>query len=391
MAEISPAVKALAPKTIEMRRDLHKNPELGFRETRTAAMVARRLAELGYTVRAGLGKTGVTGLLKCGKPGKTVLLRADIDALPIDEKADVLWKSQSPGVMHACGHDAHTAMALSAAAVLADLAPRLAGNIFFVFQPAEELLIGAEAMLKDGALDGIQADAMFAVHLMNRFPAGSIAIKSGAVMTSADKLALLVTGRGGHGASPHHAVDPIVAAAHIITALQTVVSREAPPLQPAVLSLTTLKAGTAFNIIPDTVEMGGTFRCFDATLRETLLTSLRRTAEGIATALRCTAEVTNTFLTPAVLNDATVSTLARTVATGIVGEAQVIDPEPLTGSDDVAYFWEKAPSCYAFIGSANPEWTQAPAGHNAKFDIDESSLEIGTEFLVRSAKALLEP
>jgi len=391
VAEISPAVKALAPKTIEMRRDLHKNPELGFRETRTAAMVARRLAELGYTVRAGLGKTGVTGLLKCGKPGKTVLLRADIDALPIDEKADVLWKSQSPGVMHACGHDAHTAMALSAAAVLADLAPRLAGNIFFVFQPAEELLIGAEAMLKDGALDGIQADAMFAVHLMNRFPAGSIAIKSGAVMTSADKLALLVTGRGGHGASPHHAVDPIVAAAHIITALQTVVSREAPPLQPAVLSLTTLKAGTAFNIIPDTVEMGGTFRCFDATLRETLLTSLRRTAEGIATALRCTAEVTNTFLTPAVLNDATVSTLARTVATGIVGEAQVIDPEPLTGSDDVAYFWEKAPSCYAFIGSANPEWTQAPAGHNAKFDIDESSLEIGTEFLVRSAKALLEP
>ncbi len=390
MAEISSPVNALSAKTIEMRRDFHRNPELGFQETRTAAIVAQRLTELGYTVRTGLGKTGVTGLLKCGKRGKTVLLRADIDALPIDEQADVPWKSQSPGVMHACGHDAHTAMALAAAAVLADLAPRFAGNIFFVFQPAEELLIGAEAMLRDGALDGVQADAMFAVHLMNRFPAGTIAIKSGAVMTSADKLTLRVTGRGGHGASPHHAVDPVVTAAQIITALQTIVSRETPPLQPAVLSLTTLKAGTAFNIIPDIVEMGGTFRCFDAALRETLLTSTRRTAEGVAAALRCTAEVTSTFLTPAVLNDPGMCAVARTVAAGIVGEAQVIDPEPLTGSDDVAYFWQKAPGCYAFIGSANPEWAQAPAGHNAKFDIDESSLEIGTEFLVRSAQALLE-
>jgi len=389
MIRISPEVKTMAASTIETRRDFHRNPELGFQESRTAGIVAKRLAELGYAVRTGLGKTGVTGLLKCGKPGKTVLLRADIDALPINEQAEVPWKSQSAGVMHACGHDAHTAMGLSAAAALAKMAPRLAGNIFFVFQPAEELLIGAEAMLRDGALEGVQADAMFAVHLMNRFPAGTIAVKSGAVMTSADKLELAVIGCGGHGANPHHAVDPVVAAGHIITALQTIVSRETPPLQTAVLSLTTLKAGTAFNIIPDTVEMTGTFRCFDAQLRETLLTSLRRTAEGVAASLRCTAQVKNTFLTPAVLNDPTVSGLARTVASEIVGEGQVIDPEPLTGSDDVAYFWQKAPGCYAFIGSANPEWPHAPAGHNAKFDIDESSLEVGTEFLVQSARKIL--
>jgi amidohydrolase len=389
MARISPEVKQIAADIIEMRRDLHRHPELGFQEVRTAGIVAKRLSDLGYTVRTGLGKTGVTGSLQCGTPGKTVLLRADIDALPILEQTEVSWKSQSPGVMHACGHDGHTAMGLGAAAVLAKMAPSLAGNIVFVFQPAEELLIGAEAMLKDGALEGVHADAMFAIHVMNRFPAGTIAVKTGPTMTSADKLELVVTGRGGHGANPHQAIDPVVAAGYIITALQTIVSRETPALQTAVLSLTTLKAGTAFNIIPDTVEMTGTFRCFDAALRETLLAGVRRTAEGTAASLRCTARVTNTFLTPAVLNDPTLSTLARTVAAEVVGEAQVIDPDPLTGSDDVAYFWQEAPGCYAFIGSANPQWPHAPAGHNAKFDIDESALEIGTEFLVRSAQRIL--
>jgi len=281
-------------------------------------------------------------------------------------------------------------MGLMAAAILAKEAPTLSGNLFFVFQPAEELLIGANAMLKDGALEGIQADAGFAVHLMNRYPVGTVAICDGATMTSADKLMFSVTGRGGHGANPHLAIDPVVAAAQVITALQTLVSRETPPLQAAVLSITTLKAGTAFNIIPDTVEMGGTFRCFDADLRQKLMASLRRTAEGMAASLRCTAQVKNEFLTPAVINDLAMTRIGREVSAEIVGADKVIQPEPLTGSDDVAYFWQKVPGCYAFVGSARPEWSPAPAHHNARFDLDESALEIGVDFLVRCARKALK-
>jgi len=276
-----------------------------------------------------------------------------------------------------------------AAEILSKELPSLGGNVLFVFQPAEELLIGAESMLKDGALEGIQADAGFAVHIMNRWPLGTVAVCAGPAMTSADKLTLTVTGRGGHGANPHLAIDPVVASAQIITALQTLVSRETPPLKAAVLSLTTLKAGVAFNIIPDTVEMIGTFRCFDSDLREKLLMSLSRTTEGIAASLRCTGRVTTEFLTPAVLNDSAMTAIVRDVATQIVGADRVIQPDPLTGSDDVAYFWQKVPGCYAFVGSARPEWSPAPAHHNAKFDIDESAMEVGAELLVRAARRVL--
>jgi amidohydrolase len=293
--------------------------------------------------------------------------------------------------MHACGHDAHTAMALTAAQILAKEAPTLHGNLFFVFQPAEELLIGASAMLQDGALEGVTPDVGFAVHVMNRIPAGSMAVRSGPVMTSADKLNITVTGRGGHGANPHSAIDPVVAAAQVVTALQTLVSRETHPLKAAVLSITMLKAGTAFNIIPDTVEMTGTLRCFDADLRKSLLASLRRTAEGIASALRCTASVATEFLTPAVINDPAATALAREVAGSILGADKVVEWESLTGSDDIAYLWERAPGCYAFVGSGKPDGSPSPAGHNAKFDIEESCLEIGAEFLVRAARAALRP
>jgi amidohydrolase len=389
MANISEEVKAVSAAITDLRRDFHRHPELGFQETRTAGIVAERLRALGYTVRTGLGKTGVTGFLRGGKPGRTVLLRADIDALPILEQTGAPYASQHAGVMHACGHDAHTAMALTAAQILATEAPTLHGNLFFVFQPAEELLIGASAMLQDGALEGVTPDVGFAIHVMNRIPTGSIAVRSGPVMTSADKLSITVTGRGGHGANPHSAIDPVVAAAQVITALQTLVSRETHPLKAAVLSITMLKAGTAFNIIPDTVEMTGTLRCFDADLRKSLLASLQRTAEGIASALRCTASVATEFLTPAVINDPAATALAREVAGSIVGADKVVEWESLTGSDDIAYLWERAPGCYAFVGSGKPDGSPSPAGHNAKFDIEESCLSIGADFLVRAARAAL--
>jgi amidohydrolase len=312
-----------------------------------------------------------------------------MDALPIQEEAEVPWRSVHPGVMHACGHDGHTAMLLTAAEVLARDRASLEGNIFFVFQPAEELLTGASAMLKDGVLDGVQPDVGFALHVFNRLPVGKIAVRSGPVMTSADKLELIVTGRGGHGANPHQAVDPVVAAAHVITALQTLVSRETPPLKTAVLSLTTLQAGTAFNIIPDTVQMSGTFRCYDADLREQLLGSLRRTAEGVAGALRCSAQVTAEFLTPAVTNDPGAAGLARSTAAAVVGGDHVVEWDQLTGSDDLAYFWQRIPGCYAFVGSGKTDGSPVVANHNARFNIDEAALPIGAEFLVQAARRAL--
>lgn len=391
MPNISHEVQAVSKELVTLRRDLHAHPEIGFQEVRTAGIVADRLRALGYTVRTGLGKTGVTGFLRGGKPGKTVLLRADIDALPILEQTGAPYASQHPGAMHACGHDAHTAMALAAAEILAKEVSALSGNLFLVFQPAEELLVGAKAMLRDGALDGVAPDFGFAVHVMNRLPAGTIAVRSGPVMTSADKLSITVTGRGGHGANPHSAIDPVVAAAQVITALQTLVSRETHPLESAVLSITMLKAGTAFNIIPDAVEMTGTLRCFDADLRKSLLESLKRTAEGIASALRCTASVTDDFLTPAVINHPAPTALAQEAAVEIAGSDRVVQWEPLTGSDDLAYLWERVPGCYAFIGSGRTDGAPSPAGHNAKFDIDESAMEVGAEFLVRAARAVLRP
>jgi amidohydrolase len=391
MANISAAVEGLVPNLIALRRDLHKHPELGFQEVRTAGIVADRLARLGYTVKTGIGKTGVTGFLAGGKPGKTILLRADMDALPIQEETDVPWRSEHPGVMHACGHDTHVAMALTAAEVLAKAAPSLAGNLYFVFQPAEEGASGAGAMLKDGVLDAVKPDGAIAIHTLTFWPAGTLAICDGAAMASADKLEITVTGQGGHGASPERAVDPVVAAAHIITALQTLVSREAPPLEAAILSITTLRAGTAFNIIPDTVEMTGTFRCFNPALREKQMASLERTVNGIAAALRCTAQVRDEFITPAVLNHPAVTAIARSVASGIVGADKVLSPQPLTGSEDAAYFWNRVPGCYAFLGAAPADGSPGVSIHNAKFDIDESALPIGVEFLVQTARTLLQP
>ena len=389
MIKISAEVKALVPNLIALRRDLHQHPELGFQEIRTAGIVAERLGALGYTVRTGVGKTGVTGFLAGGKPGKTILVRADMDALPIQEETDVPWRSENPGVMHACGHDTHVAMALAAAEVLAKAAPSLSGNLYFVFQPAEEGASGAEAMLRDGVLEAVKPDAAIAIHTLTFWPAGTLVICDGAAMASADKLEITVTGTGGHGASPELAVDPVVAAAQIITALQTLVSRETPPLEAAILSITMLRAGTAFNIIPDTVEMTGTFRCFDPKVRERLMASLARTAEGIAAALRCTARVTDEFLTPAVLNDPAVTAIAREAAAGIVGADKVLAPPPLTGSEDASVFWEKVPGCYAFLGAAPADGSPGVSIHNARFDLDESALPIGVEFLVRAARRLL--
>jgi amidohydrolase len=382
VATISPPVSAVRERLSALRRDLHQHPELGFQEVRTASLIAARLAELGYTVRTGLGKTGVTGRLAGGRPGPTILIRSEIDALPLQEAVAVPWRSRTPGVMHACGHDANTAIVLTAAEVWARERASLPGTMVLAFQPAEELLEGAAAMLADGALDGVDATAAFAVHLNNEAPVGTVTLRSGPVTASADRLAIVVTGQGGHGAFPHLARDPIVATAHLITALQTLVSRETPPAHSAVVSITTLKAGTAFNIIPDTVEMTGTLRCSHGELRERLLASLHRMAEGTAAALGCQARIDHRLLTPAVVNDPALTRLAWDVAAGIVGDPQVVELERQTGADDVAFFWERVPGCYMLVGSAKTDGTPVGQHHNASFDIDEGALAIGLELLL---------
>jgi amidohydrolase len=278
-----------------------------------------------------------------------------------------------------------------AAEILARERSGLSGNVFVVFQPAEELLRGAAAMLKDGALDGVSPDVAFAIHMNNEQPVGTINLRSGPVMASADRLELTVMGQGGHGAFPHLARDPVVAAAQVITALQTLVSREVPALRSAVVSITTLQAGTAFNIIPDRVEMTGTLRCYEREVREALLAGLRRTAESVATGLNCTARVRNELLTPAVLNDPALTRLAREVAAGVVGEARVIEMERLMGADDVAYFWEKVPGCYMFVGSAKTDGSPVGPHHSPTFEIDEGALEIGLELLTRTVRRALGP
>jgi amidohydrolase len=390
MPTISPEVERLIPEMRRVRRDLHANPELGFQERRTADIVARRLTELGYQMRTGLGRTGVAASLRGTGAGKTVMVRADMDALPIEEQTDVPWRSRWPGAMHACGHDAHTSIVLALADVLAAEMRRHSGSLLLLFQPAEELLQGAPAMLADGALGDRVPDAAFSVHMHNEQSAGKVAIRSGPVLASADRIRITVRGRGGHGAFPHLAADPVVAAAHLVTAVQTLVSRETPPLESAVLSITMLKAGTAFNVIPDTVEMEGTLRCFEAALRENLLESLDRTVSAVASALRCTGEVRTEWLTPAVVNDPETTRTARAAAAAVVGEDNVVEMPRIMGSDDLAYFWQRVPGCYVFIGSAKTDGSEMAPHHNARFDIDERAMEIGAEVLLGAVRRALD-
>src|SRR5581483_3615927 len=390
MPTLSPFVTAVRERLVALRRDLHQHPELGFREERTAGLIAARLTELGYAVRTGVGRTGVVGRLAGGRPGPAILVRAEIDALPIEEAVPVPWRSRTPGVMHACGHDANTAIVLTAAERWARERASLAGTLLLAFQPAEELLEGAAAMLADGALDGVAPAAAFAVHLNNEAPVGTVTLRSGPLTASADRLALTVTGQGGHGAFPHLARDPVVAAAHLITALQTLVSRETPPAQGAVVSVTTLAAGTAFNIIPDAVEMTGTLRCSHPELRERLLASLHRMVDGIPAAFGCRGTVAHRLLTPAVVNDPALTRLAWAVAASIVGDAHVVELERQTGADDVAYFWERVPGCYMLVGSARAGGPPGGQHHNASFDIDEAALPIALELLLGAVARALD-
>jgi len=382
-------MKTLAPvdreSLIATRRDLHQHPELGFEETRTATLIADRLRSLDYQVTPGIGKTGVVALKKNG--GRCVLVRADMDALPVEEANAVPYRSKHPGKMHACGHDGHVAIGLEVARRLAAL--ELSGSVKFAFQPAEEVSNGAQAMIGDGVLEMPKVHAAFGIHLWNDLPVGTIGIMPGPVMASVDQFEIEILGRGGHAAAPHQTIDPVLIAAHVITGLQSLVSRRRDPLDNVVVSVTEVHAGRAFNVIPARADLRGTVRTFGGRFWEDAPGLVEETAQGIASAFGAQANVSYRRLSGPLINDEKLSALMGDVAAGLVGAGNVRRGVRTMGGEDMAFFLERVPGCFAFVGSA-PRGGAASPHHSPTFDIDEESLVLGTELLTRTAIAYLD-
>ncbi len=388
----TPAASLLpvAEQVVLDRRHLHAHPELGFKEVETAEFVARRLRALGLEVQTGVARTGVVALIRGEKPGKTVLLRADLDALPIQEENDVPYASRNQGVMHACGHDAHTAILLNAARVLVEHRDRLAGTVKLVFQPCEEQAPGgAVAMIAEGVLENPKVDAAFALHVSQDGPVGTVSTSDGPVMAAADTFTLRLTGVGGHGAYPHQCIDPVVAAAQITLALQTIVSREVDPMQSAVITVGAIHAGNAPNIIPQTCTMTGTVRSFDEGVRRHLARRIEEVASGIAHALRLECVCHYSFGNPAVVNDPAMTALVFEAARGVVPVDRVLVEVPSMGAEDFSSFLERVPGSFFFLGTRNPDRNLVYGHHHPRFDMDESALPAGVDMMVAVAERFL--
>lgn len=395
MSDILQQARELFPYTQTLRRDFHRHPELGFREFRTSGIVAKELEALGIEVTKGVGKTGVVGLLEGEKPGPTLLLRFDMDALPIVEQTGADYASQTEGVMHACGHDGHTAIGLTVAKMLHARRDELAGTIKFCFQPSEEgtngeEVGGAEMMLRDGVLYAPAVDKTLSLHLWNEKPLGWLGVAGGPVMAGAEIFSIRITGKGGHGAIPQQTVDPVVAAAQVINALQTIVSRNVAPLETAVVSVTTVNAGTAFNVIPQTAELTGTIRTFDPTVRQKVLDRFEQIARGVGEALGCRVEVNIQRMTPALVNDEAIAATVQDTARRVLAEAHLDTSGYLTmGAEDMAFMQERAPGCYFFVGSNNKERRLDYGHHHPRFDFDEEALVRGSALMAAAALDVL--
>ncbi len=392
IADIHAAVAAHQGEMIATRRDLHQHPELAFEETRTAAIIADRLRALDLEVRTGIGRTGVVGVLRGGQAGagaRTIMIRADIDALPVQEANTADYHSQEPGKMHACGHDGHVAIALAVAAVLAERRGEIPGNVVFAFQPAEERASGAEEMIRDGAMADPQVEAVIGLHIWNQLPVGTVGVRPGPIFASADEIILTVRGRGGHGAMPELNIDPVVAAAQIVTALQTLVSREISPFHPAVVTIGAIHGGTAFNVIADEVVLQGTVRTHDAADRAHLMRRIPELAAQVAGGLRASCATRSDIGIPPCVSDATMADLVRRAAEATVGADHVTADCIQTVGDDMAFFLNAVPGCYFLVGAGNPARGITAPHHSAHFDIDEGCLPIGAEVLARAALAYL--
>ena len=394
--------QSLFEYTQALRRDLHMHPELGFHEVRTAGIVAKELNALDMEVTTGVAKTGVVGLLGGGKlarppsradalagrtagsaglaEGPVVLVRFDMDALPVTEQTGAAYASTNPGKMHACGHDGHTAIGLTVAKMLHAHRTQLAGTVKFVFQPAEEGTCGEEIggnemMIRAGVLENPAPDLALSLHLWNEKPLGWVHMAAGPVMAGAEEFKITVTGKGGHAAIPHQTVDPVLAASQIVTALQSITSRNVAPLQAAVVSVTMIHGGETFNVIPPEVKMEGTIRTFELSVRESVLRRFAEIVYGVAEAMGCAAEIKVKRVTPAMINDERIAQRVQASVRSTLPEAVLDTSGHLTmGAEDMAFMLEKVPGCYFFVGSANAEQGLNYGHHHPKFDFDEAAL-----------------
>jgi amidohydrolase len=395
MTDYLSEARSLFPYTQTLRRDFHIHPELGFKEVRTGGIVAKELEALGLEVTKGIGKTGVVALLEGSKPGPTLLIRFDMDALPITEETGAEYASQNKGVMHACGHDGHTAIGLTVARMLQNHRDDLAGTVKFCFQPSEEGFNdeecgGNEMMIRDGVLEGPKVDQTLAMHLWNEKPLGWVGAAGGPVMAGAELFTVKLTGKGGHGAAPHLTIDSIVAASQVVTALQTITSRNVAPLQSAVVSVTTFQSGTAFNVIPQEAVLTGTIRTFDLGVRQTVLERFEQIVHGVAEALGCKVEIDLKRVTPAVINNAALAAKVQGTARQLLPGLDLETAGYWTmGAEDMAFMQEKVPGCYFFIGSNNKGKHLDYGHHHPKFDFDEEALIRGAALMAAAAADIL--
>lgn len=387
--EIDRRTDEITNEVIAIRRAIHENPELGFEEHETAARVAHTLTERSIPVQTGIGGTGVVGLIEGVAPGPTVAIRGDMDALPMNEESGVPFASNTPGKMHACGHDAHTAIALGAAMVLGGMRDQLKGRIKLIFQPAEELLVGAKAMIGDGVLEDPNIDFALGHHNLPSMAAGKVGYHGDVTYASADAFDITLRGVSGHGAHPHMAVDVITAAAYFITELQTVVSREISPVHPSVVSIGKITSGTARNILPDTISLEGTVRTLDPKARVQVEEAMRRLLEGFKTGMRIGFDLDYRKGVPVMRNDPKVLASVAKSARNILGDDAVVElTEYSMASEDFAYFTERVPSVHLRIGSKIDGLDTA--AHRSNYDCNELAIPTGIRVLVRSALDLLE-
>ena len=391
ISEIASQSKEIHQWIVEKRRTIHRHPELMYEEFETSKLVQNTLKELKIPYKKDIAITGVVGTIGNGN-GPCIALRADMDALPIHEETDIDFKSEIDGKMHACGHDCHTAMLLGAARVLKENEHKINGTIKLIFQPAEEGGAGGKMMREQGVLLDPKVQQIFALHVAGTIPVGTLASREGTLLAATSSIKILVKGKGGHAAAPHHTNDPVVTGSKIVVELQTLVSRELNPLEPGVISITMANAGSAFNVIPSTMELQGTIRSLTIEGVSNLQTRVKEVAQSIAKANRCEAEVSfpgNDY--PPTINDAGCWQLGKSAAKEILGEENLIEmPDPIMGGEDFAYYTEEVPGCFSFLGVGNPDIDAVYDVHHPMFKVDEKALSLGTAIHVNTALKALE-
>ncbi len=376
--------KGLKDKIADFRHYFHRHPELALQEFNTARKVGEILKGLGIETRMFVKGTGVRGYLKGSRAGRTIALRADMDGVAVQEEADVSYRSQNDGIMHACGHDAHTAMLLGAAMILSKWKKELTGNIVFIFQPAEEIGAGAKAMIEEDVLEGV--DGIFGLHVYSSLSFGILGYKSGPLLAAGDFFDVKIIGKGAHGGLPHLAIDPIIIAANAINALQTIVSREVDPLESVVISIGKMEAGKgAYNVIPDSATFGGTIRFHNPELREFLSKRMKEILHGLTSAMRGSYELNVMTKFPPTINDEKMTALVVKVGKDILGENKVLQMKSVMASEDFSYYSQRIPGTFIFLGVENKEKGIIYPWHHPKFDIDEDILPIGTAIHVATA------